>query len=129
MFKNRKDRVVVIYKITCMINGKTYIGKTEDLIKYRWSVHCACSRVEEKRVYPLYKEMYEYGIDNFKLEILQESRWLRDPSWRSKLEKYWMFVNNSIYPNGYNLQPISARYMSYIKNRLKRENKIVDKCQ
>lgn len=57
-----------VYKITCLINNKIYIGKTND-IEQRWRCHRSQVGFNKN---PLYKAMYKYGIDNFKFEIIEE---------------------------------------------------------
>lgn len=114
------DKVISIYKITCLVNDKIYIGRTSARLITRWRNHCAFSNMESQKNHPLYKEMNEYGIDNFKIEIIEVSKRLHGP-WGGKLEKFWMYKLNTIYPNGYNIQSISSYYMPYIKGRIYRE--------
>ena len=62
-----------IYKITNMVNGKSYIGKTERSIQERFREHKKLrnNRKHEKR--PLYTAMNKYGVKNFKLELLEKT--------------------------------------------------------
>lgn len=62
-----------IYCITNDINGKQYVGKTENTIEARFHEHCSdCYKVRcEKR--PLYAAMRKYGIQHFHIDLLEET--------------------------------------------------------
>ena len=63
-----------IYKIINNINGKVYIGKTEQNNPYdRWKEHIRdhARRRNEKR--PLYSAMKKYGVENFSFKVLEET--------------------------------------------------------
>lgn len=53
----------VIYKITCIINNKVYIGQTTRSLRERFSEH-------SKRTYYISNSIKKYGIGNFKVEII-----------------------------------------------------------
>ena len=57
-----------IYKLTCTITGKVYIGKTID-INRRMAQH---SKITSKYSHHLANAIKKYGIDNFKEEIIFE---------------------------------------------------------
>jgi group I intron endonuclease len=57
-----------VYKITNMINGKVYIGKTETTLERRWKKHLSDFR---KKPYHLYFAMRKYGVENFTIETVQ----------------------------------------------------------
>jgi len=57
-----------IYKITNITNNKVYIGKTSKTIEKRFSEHVKNSKNRINRY--LYDSMNKYGVDNFKIEIL-----------------------------------------------------------
>jgi len=59
----------VIYKITNLINFKVYIGQTKQSLRRRWIQHKSCAKTGE--VTPLYNSMRYHGINNFKIEILE----------------------------------------------------------
>lgn len=61
-----------IYKITNLINGKAYIGKTLLTIEERWKEHCRDARKERCEKRPLYSAMNKYGFENFKIEQIEE---------------------------------------------------------
>ena len=58
-----------IYKITNIITEHSYVGKTEKSIQERFQRHIANSKDGNTH---LYKAFRKYGIDNFRIEILEE---------------------------------------------------------
>ena len=88
-----------IYKIQNKINGKIYIGQSIN-IEQRWRAHkIAGNNINhENNHYPLYKEMYEYGIENFNFSIIEEC--LQEEL--DNRERYYIKEYNSMIPNGYN---------------------------
>lgn len=94
-----------IYKITNIINGKMYIGKTESIDPYqRWKEHTTqyVTRKFEKR--PLYSAMSKYGVDNFNFEVIEEAE---DGDYLCEREKYYISYFRTYVGfddcNGYNL--------------------------
>ena len=85
--------VTGIYKITNLINQKSYIGQSVD-IERRWKDH-------RKRVQTgdnvLYRAIRKYGIDNFSFEVIQEC----SPKELNELERYYVNLYDTYY-NGYN---------------------------
>lgn len=64
-----REVICGIYKITNLVNGKVYIGQSQD-IYVRWYEH---KRASKKRAeYALYTAFNKYGFDNFSFEILEE---------------------------------------------------------
>ena len=89
-----------IYLITNKINGKQYVGKTENTIDERWREHCNDYQREHCEKRPLYNAMLKYGIDNFEikeLEYLKEGGKLL-----SDREIYWIEKLGTYGSNGYN---------------------------
>lgn len=84
-----------IYQIINDLNGKVYVGKTEFSIEKRFKEHCkdAFRECNEKR--PLYAAMRKYGIENFHIELIEETN---NPEER---EVYWIEQKRS-FKNGYN---------------------------
>lgn len=60
-----------VYKITCVINNKTYVGKTNDIME-RFSCHKRLAKHGSFDCTKLYPAMRKYGIANFVIEILEE---------------------------------------------------------
>ena len=86
--------MIGIYKITNLINNKSYIGQSVD-INRRFRSHK--SYPFEKSNYPLYRAFKKYGIDNFSFEILEEC------PIEELNEKEIYYINYyDTYNNGYN---------------------------
>lgn len=97
-----------IYQITNQINGKVYVGKTENSIEKRFKEHCleASKNRSEKR--PLYAAMRKYGIENFQIELLEET------DIPEEREVFWIEQKRS-FKNGYNatLGGDGKKYLDY----------------
>ena len=75
-----------IYKITNTINGKIYIGRSTN-IQDRWVQHIKSAlEIGTIAKTQLYKEMKEYGIENFSFELLEKC----DKSQLNEKEKYYI---------------------------------------
>lgn len=92
--------MIGIYKITNNINGKVYVGQSNDIHR-RWNQHS--SEYEQNRWSdkPLYKAFSKYGLQNFTFSILEECS-LED---LDKREEYWIKkLNSLVHHNGYNIR-------------------------
>ena len=85
-----------IYIITNKINDKKYIGKTNRSIEERWKEHCKDRKRFTDR--PLYRAMNKYGVENFKIEKLEEVSTDEEACAR---EEFWINYYN-LYKCGYN---------------------------
>ena len=89
---------MIIYKITNLVNQKIYIGLTTCPLKERWMGHLHCVKSDPRY---LYRSMRKYGIENFKIEQIDETDDLQE---LGRLEAYYIEKFNSRDPNvGYNL--------------------------
>jgi group I intron endonuclease len=88
---------MIIYKITNIISGKSYIGQTISSLNVRWSKHTK----EYSRCYALSNAISKYGKENFEIEVIEKcvSRDELDDR-----EVFWINYFNTKYPNGYNLK-------------------------
>lgn len=88
-----------IYKVTNKVNGKVYIGKTENTIKARWSAHVSSSCNINSREYnfKFHRAIRKYGAHNFKIEIIDDV----EQAETADREKYWIEFYDSI-KYGYN---------------------------
>lgn len=82
----------LIYKIINKINGKIYVGKTNDFNR----------RMAEHKRANLYvdKAIRKHGWENFIVEVLEECE---TPEQLNEREIFWIAELNSKSPNGYNL--------------------------
>lgn len=89
---------MIVYKITNLINGKIYVGKTEQTLHQRWKRHL--QDVGKKRR-PLYLAIAKYGVDNFSivpLETCLDKHHLRDR------EIYWIAeLRSTVLDGNYNI--------------------------
>lgn len=89
---------MLVYKITNNINGKVYIGITEQSLAQRWNQHLLKAKQGDAR--HLYNAMRKYGIDNFSIEIVEDG--ITDYNVLLEKEKFYVSEFNSL-NNGYNM--------------------------
>ncbi len=85
-----------IYKITNTENDKIYIGKTTKSIEERFTKHLYASQYYHKT--KLYAAINKYGIDKFKIELLEEC----NDDELSHKEIFWISELDT-FVNGYNM--------------------------
>ena len=96
IYMERKYR---IYRYTNILNGMKYDGATSS----RWQSKRAGKDGENyiKMCRRFGEAILEYGWPNFKYEVLEDGLTKEEAKVR---EKYWIEHDNSIWPNGYNLE-------------------------
>ena len=87
--------MIGIYKITNLINNKSYIGLSTH-IEDRWNYHKSPYNWQREQNKTLYQAIIKYGIENFNFEILEEC----SPEQLSEKEKYYIKKYDT-YNNGY----------------------------
>jgi len=88
---------VIIYKITCKINNKVYIGQTIKSIDHRWKEHLSAS-IKGQSLF--YRAIKKYGADSFLIEVLENCTSEEELNLR---EVFWIKKFSSFGDNGYNL--------------------------
>lgn len=98
-------RKFVIYKITNLVNGKIYIGKTSRFEKRKKGYYQKSlgkykkeSRISKSLIT---QALQKYGFENFKFEIIEE---VLTPEILNEREKFWIRTFNSVDKSiGYNI--------------------------
>ena len=92
MEEEKKEVYGRIYRITCKINGKQYVGQTIKKVSYRFNEHARANS-------PLGEAIRQYGRENFEIEVLEECYSYAE---LNAAEKKWIQESNCKVPNGYN---------------------------
>ena len=102
-----------IYKITNIINGKVYVGKTNFTPERRWKEHkWALNRTKQSKM-AIHQAMLNEGIEHFQFDVIEECR----ESDVIQREIHWINELNS-HKEGYNLVTPRQRWY-YDKYRRK----------
>lgn len=92
-----------IYKITNIVDGKIYIGKSKYTVHSRWMGHLRCSKkyIEaNKNSSKLYNAMKKYSVDKFTIEEIDSCPYDQ----LDDRERYWIQKLDSRNPKiGYNI--------------------------
>lgn len=90
------DEKHYIYRITNLINGKVYIGQTNNL-RRRWNEH----KSFRNGTTIIAKAINKHGSDNFSFKCIE----ICDSLTESNLQEAWqIMINNSLVPIGYNVE-------------------------
>ena len=93
--KNNMQRWGCIYRFTCTLNNKKYIGQSCDF-KNRKKTH-----KNKKSSTPISQAIQKHGLDAFKQEIVVDGIPEED---LDDLEDYYIDVEDTLVPNGYNVR-------------------------
>ena len=87
---------IIVYKITCKINNKVYVGQTCETLKQRFSRHMGYQKdVHDTK---FYRAVRKYGVDNFYIEQIDTANTQEE---LDEKEFYWINKLDSV-KNGYN---------------------------
>jgi group I intron endonuclease len=104
-----------IYNIVNLVNGKRYVGYTENL-RHRKSQHKSSAKRLDINNYHLLAAYKKYGIENFKFEILEEC----EPESLVVREDYWTTkLGSHLRTHGYNIKPTGTKSAHAIESRIK----------
>lgn len=97
-----------VYQITNDINNKIYIGATKRSLKRRFIEHCKDAFYSRNNNRPLYVAMRKYGVDHFKIELIEETDFPKER------EVFWIEQKRA-FKNGYNATfgGSGKRYLDY----------------
>lgn len=97
------DTKCLIYLITCIPNGKVYVGLTKQSLYYRFVMGSISHYESMDDGCKIHNAFYKYGYNAFKVEILEI---LEDPDDLEDREWYWIDMMESFWPldeYGYNM--------------------------
>lgn len=103
-----------VYRITCISNGKIYIGSTLNFDD-RWyknsSSHTKLARLGKHHSTHFQRAWDKYGESSFKFEIIET---LTDPQQNILREQYWLdYYQSYDRSKGFNLQPNAQSSLGY----------------
>lgn len=84
----------IIYKLTCLITWKVYVGQTTRTLDERFKEHVSHNK------YLIGNAIRKYGAENFSREVLEVCDTQEQLNER---ERYWIAYFDCIAPKGYNL--------------------------
>lgn len=88
---------MIIYKITCLVTNKVYIGLTIQTLKKRWEHHVSDSK---RRDYYFYRAIKKYGEEKFEISEIEKCSSFEKLKER---EIYWItFYDSNNSEFGYN---------------------------
>lgn len=91
-----------IYKLTCQITGKSYVGQTRESIQKRWRGHVKSARVPSAthRSTYLMNAVRRHGEEQFIVECLETC----PVEQLNAREQHWIATLGTLAPGGYNLE-------------------------
>ena len=118
MKRNRRMKIIGIYKITNTITGDFYIGSSKN-VKKRLAAHKWPSKWNEHPNNPMYLDMKKYGTDKFEFEVLAEV----EPDKLKETEQEFIEkmhpTYNSNRANGWDIE----RYKEYQKSNKSKQSR------
>lgn len=118
--------MIGIYKITNLINSKSYIGQSVDIHR-RFIAHKNTAFNPNSKNYnnPLYRAIRKYGLDNFSFEIIEECKIdeLDDK------EIYYISKYQTHGLSGYNLDDGGSNALHYVKLSEEKVSEIINRLK
>lgn len=120
---------MIVYKITNLLTGKSYIGQTVGSMRRRWNRHCS-----ESSCVLLNRSIKKYGKENFEIKVLAYCNNIEEMNHR---EQYCIKLFKTLAPNGYNVRsggneqirskfvPVKHTEESKMKIRIARKKQII----
>lgn len=93
------ERTGFIYRIDNDIDNQFYIGSTGRMLSKRMSDHRADSKKECKKNRAIYKLMNQYGIENFKIYLVEEVKYKSKQELVAREGHYIRTLNPSLNKN------------------------------
>lgn len=94
---------MIIYKITCLVNNKVYIGQTSESLKTRFKRHMGYQRREHDTKF--YRAVNKYGVENFVIEQIDSATTQEE---LDEKEVYWIHYYDAC-KKGYNTKDSKGR--------------------
>lgn len=107
-----KTQTGIIYKITNLVDGKSYIGQTNRTFYQRYRIKW-WNRISNEY---LTRAVKKYGVESFKIEILEHALNQRQ---LNKKEIYYIDKFKTLCPNGYNFHTGGLNHKTSEKLRKK----------
>lgn len=94
---------IIVYKITCKINNKIYIGQTNETIEKRFKRHMGYQKDEHDTKF--YRAVRKYGTENFYIEEIDRATTQEE---LDEKELYWINKLDAV-NNGYNTKAVKGK--------------------
>lgn len=108
--KTKEKTNTGVYTITNKINGKMYVGSTEEVFRKRWQRHKSELKKGIHSNGHIQNSVNKYGLENFEFEILQEC----GPEFCLSFEQYWRNVLMTYDENfGYDICYVAGKTTGY----------------
>lgn len=88
-----------VYRITCAVDGRRYIGITSNLLSRRWTNHQAEARRNSRAKGPLQIALRQHGASAFRIEVICE---VADGQAAAASERALIAAEATLWPGGYN---------------------------
>lgn len=100
---NKENYYNCVYVYTNVVNGKTYVGQTKNLKnRHKRHLQAVYNEYTNDYNYPIHVAMREYGVENFKLQVIEYD--LVDEDKIDEIETYYIKeLHSLVNENGYNI--------------------------